>query len=192
MQIIEGNAWDLQPLHLAGGYRLVFSGMNLHHGTPEEISYLASQLRTLMQPDGLFFSHDVYRPDNLPYRRRPTLNPEDAGEVMALVEPGRLAEVQLPAYRICEDRGSGDPVWRRDYIERMRRMLIDRGGGEAGVDSTTRHMRQRDFPLSVDEFRSIFERLGYRVRAHRYSESDGPLGPYVADCIATLRPDGAN
>mgnify|MGYP000688794256 CR=1 FL=1 len=31
----------------------------LPHGTPEEIYFLAMQLRRLLAPDGLFFSHDA-------------------------------------------------------------------------------------------------------------------------------------
>ncbi len=186
VRIIEGNAWDLPPLGLSGSYMLVFSGMNLHHGTPDEISFLAHQLRPLLQPGGLFFSHDVYRPDNRAYRRRPEVNPDDPQESMALVHPQRLLEANLGAPRVREDRDAVDPAWRLDYIERMRRLLIECGAEHFGVESTAQHMRQRDFPVSVTEFGSIFERFGYQVRTRRYDESDGPLGPYVADCYATL------
>jgi len=188
IEVIEGNAWNLHPLGLAGGYALIFSGMNLHHGTPEEIFYLAQQVRLLLDSIGLFFSHDVYRPDNLLYRRRPVVNPENPSDSMALVEPERLAKLRLLQQRICEDSGPEEPAWRRDYIQRMRGLLIERGAAHAGVESTAQHMWQKDFPVSVEEFRRIFEQLGYVVRAHRFTERDGPLGPYVADCVATPLP----
>jgi len=41
VRILEGNAWNLGPLPISYAYDLIYSGMSLHHGTREELLYLA-------------------------------------------------------------------------------------------------------------------------------------------------------
>lgn len=181
-RIIEGNAWELADLRLDDAYPLVFSGMNLHHGTPEEIWYLGWQLRDLLMPRGVFFSHDVYRPDHELYRPRPGVI---GGATAWLVNPAQLAWAGVPDIRIGHDTGRAEPAWRRDYIERMRRALIENGGEVEGVESTVRHMASRDYPVSTGEFEAVMASLGLEVSVLRYDESAGPLGTYVACCTVT-------
>lgn len=187
VRILEGNAWDLEPLGISGEYDLIFSGMNLHHGNPEELFYLAGQLRELLSADGLLFSHDVYRPDAQPYRRRPDVNPDDPAESFRLIDAARVAAAGISSLHIPEDTASSDPAWREDYLERMRRTLIARGGDAAGTASTIAHMRQRDYPVSTRELSEILSRVGLRTRIRRFDDSREPLGPYVACCIAQQR-----
>ncbi len=42
-RVIEGNAWDLRSLP-DGAFGVAFMGMSLHHGTPEEVRFLARGL----------------------------------------------------------------------------------------------------------------------------------------------------
>ena len=181
-RIIEGNAWDLDALALDGPCPLIFSGMNLHHGTPQEVWFLGLQLKAWLRPGGLFFSHDVYRPDTEPYWPRPEAI--DGGSAR-LVEPERLASAGVPDLGIDHDMGGLDPGWRIDYVQRMHRTLIERGADPGGARSTAGHMRSRDYPLSTDEFRNIMGKQGFRVDVRRYDDSAGPLGPYVATCAVT-------
>lgn len=186
--ILEGNAWDLETAGVEPGFDLVFSGMNLHHGNPEELLYLAGQIRELLAPGGLFFSHDVYRPDAEPYHRRPDLNPAEPAESFRLVDAARVAE--LPSMDIAEDETLDEPAWRKDYVRRMDRTLIARGGDPDGTKSTIAHMRQRDYPVSTRDLSRILSHAGFSTRVQRFDDSAEPMGPYVACCVAHLRRDG--
>lgn len=183
VRILEGNAWDLEPLAISGQYDVIFSGMNLHHGTPQELWYLARQLRRLLGPESMFISHDVYRPDSQPYRRRPDVNPENPSESFALIAPDRVAGAGILPLRIAEDTGGGEPDWRKDYLARMDRTLLARGGDAGGTDSTVAHMRQRDYPVSTQELSEILALAGFSTRILRFDECGEPLGPYVACCV---------
>ena len=182
-RIIEGNAWELDVLDIEAASALIFSGMNLHHGTLREIWYLGRQLRSRLRQGGVFFSHDVYRPDNEPYRLRPE---NIDGECASLVAPQRLAGAGIPDLHAGCDTSVAEPAWRVEYLHRMYRTLIERGAEPAGARSTVGHMRSRDYPLSTAELRSIMERHGFRVRVKRYDDSPEPLGPFVATCTLTL------
>ncbi len=186
VRILEGNAWDLGPLGISSEYELIFSGMNLHHGNPEELLYLARQLRGLLASDGLLFSHDVYRPDAQPYRPRIDVNPEDASKSFRLIDAGRIAAAGITAFDFAEDTSSGEPSWRLEYLEQMRRTLIARGGDTDGTLSTIAHMRQRDFPVSTRELSEILALAGFTTRIRRFDDSGEPLGPFVACCVARL------
>jgi len=185
VRVIQGNAWDLGRLALGGPFDLVFSGMNLHHGTPGEVGYLALQIRDRLTEDGFFISHDVFRPDAAAYVPRPEVNPADPAESFRLVDPDRLAGagVDDPAPREAP-AAPEDLAWRSDYIESMRRVLLARGGDPGGVASTVSHMRERDFPISTAEFRGIFGELGFATRVRRFADERQPLAPYVACCVA--------
>lgn len=178
-RIVEGNAWELDALGLRQACSLIFSGMNLHHGTPEEIWYLGLQIGARLSPGGLFFSHDVYRPDDTPYRRRPAVV---GGESTGLVSPERLASAGVPDLGIVRDNGGSDPSWRVDYVQRIYHTLIARGADPAGAESTANHVRSRDYPISTRELRAIMEDLDLQVRVVRYDDSAEPLGPFVATC----------
>ncbi len=184
VRILEGNAWDLGYLGISGEYDLIFSGMNLHHGNPAELLYLSVQLRKLVAAEGLVFSHDVYRADAQPYRRRPDVNPDNAAESFCLIDAARIAAADLAWLTFPEDADSGEPAWREDYLIRMDRILIARGGDPGGTNSTLAHMRQRDYPMSTLEISEILAQAGFTTRVQRYDDSNESLGPYVARCVA--------
>jgi SAM-dependent methyltransferase len=186
-ELHEGNVWDLSTLDIAQPVHVVFSGMNLHHGTPEEIAYLATQLRALLHLGGMFISHDVYRPDATRYRRRPDVNPNNPTESFRQLDEATLQEAHLQPLRFALDTGPEEPTWREDYLSRMHAALLGRGGDPAGTDQTVQHMRERDYPISQAEFRHIFESAGFDVVAERFADTREPLGPYVGVCIATIQ-----
>jgi hypothetical protein len=45
-------------------------------------------------------------------------------------------------------------------------------------------VRERDFPISTEQFRGIFEALGFRTETSRYEEPAEPVAPYIALCTA--------
>ena len=180
--LIEGNAWDLEGLALEQAYSLIFSGMNLHHGTLQEVAYLGRQLQQRLLPGGCFISHDVYRPDNTPYLPRPAIID---GATASLVDSRKLAAAGLDDKGIAAQGKNADPDWRIDYLNRMHRTLIARGADPAGAESTLAHMRSRDDPISTREFGQLMEQLGFQVQIHRYEDSAEPLGRYIATCVIT-------
>jgi hypothetical protein len=185
-RVVEGNAWDLPALGLDQGFHLVYSGMNLHHGTPEEIRFLGLGIRALLARPGLFLGHDVYRPSDTLYRRRPDADPADPGCSWRLVSPDRLREAGIRPATMAEDAAPEEPPWRLDYLRRMGETLVARGGDPRGAASTVAHMRERDYPVSTGEFRRIFAELGFRAESRAYDVPDEPMAPYIGFCTATL------
>ena len=163
-------------------YDLIFSGMNLHHGTPEEVCYLATQLWNRLRPGGLFISHDTFRPDDTPYAPRPRIID---GETSALVSRSVLDAANLPDLEIIAETGGNTPYWRADYVDRMQRALLAKKAELAGVESSIAHMRSRDFPISMAELKAIMYAQGFDLLIKRYDNTDEPMGPYVALCIAS-------
>jgi SAM-dependent methyltransferase len=184
VRILEGNAWNLRKIGLEPGFDLVFSGLNLHHGTPEEIAFLARELLRLLAPGGCFLSHDVYRPEAARYRRRPAVNPHNPVESFRLLAPQQLVAAGIPDSLLEVDADPAEPAWRTDYLERMHRLLLERGADADGADSTVAHMRQRDYPVSLSELRGIFEPLGFVVESGRYLGAEHPLAPYLGWVVA--------
>ena len=192
-RIDQASAWDLTGLSVDRPYDLVFMGMNLHHGTPEEILFLAGQLRSVMSARGLFMNHDWFRPDHEPYQRRPDHNPEDPSESFRLVEPVRLA--QAPAPRLVQPaatkgaaKPSGESDWRTEYRELLRQRLLDHGADSNGARATADHVASRDYPISLQEFAQLFQQENFHVHALHY-QGDDPLKRYIAMPIAS--PDAA-
>jgi SAM-dependent methyltransferase len=182
IRVLEGNAWELDRLELEPTYPLIFSGMNIHHANLQEVAYLGHQLQRRLMPGGCFISHDVYRPDDMPYLPRPAFID---GETASLVDSQSLAAAGIAIEESAEPTNYAEPAWRADYLERMQRTLLERGADPAGAESTVDHMRSRDYPISTRELNQLMQALGFQVQIHRYEESAEPLGPYVATCVLT-------
>ena len=98
------------------------------------------------------------------------------------MDPARLDPAATRDVLRDSDETHAEPHWRVDYVERMRRTLLERGGAAEGADSTAHHMASRDYPLSTRELGALMASLGLDTSVKRYDESEGPLGPYVACC----------
>jgi SAM-dependent methyltransferase len=181
----EGNAWDLGELTTERPWDLIFSGMNLHHGTPEELAYLAREVAAVLAEDGLFIDHDWFRPSEAPYRRRP----QDPHDPFFMVSSQALTAAQIPPYDGAVDRGPVDPAWRRGYIEGLRDTLLARGADPQGAASTVAHVTARDFPASPRDVEAAFRAAGLQVRVLGY-DSEEPLAPYTYMPVAAKRPLG--
>lgn len=184
VRIMEGNAWDFRATELVRKYDVVFMGLNLHHGTPEEIYYLATRIADLIADDGLFINHDCFRPDDQPYLRRPDCHPENPDESMQLLEKEILSTTPKPSFTINEIPSDvSEPDWRLRYRQSLSATATERGGDKAGIESMNQHVNLRDYPISLQEFRNIFESVGFKVNTLRYETRD-PLGEFIAMAVA--------
>ena len=184
VRIIEGNAWDFRTAEPTRKYDVIFMGMNLHHGTPEEIHYLATRICYLLEDDGIFINHDCFRPDDQPYLRRPDYHPENPAESFQLLDWDVLSSISQPLFSINEIHGdTPEPGWRIRYRQSLSTTATERGGDQAGIESMNQHVNLRDYPISLQEFRKIFESVGFKVNTRRYNTQD-PLGEFIAMAVA--------
>ena len=182
--IHEGNAWDYHPTPAEQTYDVIFMGMNLHHGTPEEIYYLATRIAHLLSEDGIFINHDCFRPDDQPYLRRPDQHPENPQESFQLLDRQALSSVSKVPFTLDElPAGSAEPAWRSRYRQSLSTSATERGGDSAGVASMNQHVNLRDYPISLQEFRDIFEAAGFKVERRHYDTED-PMAEFIAMAVA--------
>ncbi len=187
-ELIEGSAWDLSHLAGRGPFDIVFVGLNWHHGTPEEIWFLAQQVRELLAPGGCLINHDCYRPESELYLRRPRMAVEHGQEVSLDQVPGEaLASAAVPDFGFVETVDGNDaPEWKSDLIDRLERAYREGGGSDAGAGILCDHSWVRDFPVSVTEVRTVLEAAGFAVEVERYAP-DASLAPYLALLVARPR-----
>ena len=184
VRINEGNAWDFRTAEPARKYDVIFMGMNLHHGTPEEIHYLATRIRDLLEDDGIFINHDCFRPDDQPYLRRPDYHPENPAESFHLLDRNVLSSITQPSFNINEMHSdTPEPDWRLRYRQSLSTTATKRGGDSAGIESMNQHVNLRDYPISLQEFRKIFESVEFTVNTLHYKTQDS-LGEFIAMAVA--------
>jgi SAM-dependent methyltransferase len=186
-RVVEGSAWELPQAVTKEHFDIVYSGMNLHHATAEELQFLAQQLGHIMAPNGVFISHDVYRPNHERYVQRPAVNPRDPSESFRLVDIETLARAGIGESPLNDHADAQHCAWREDYLDRMRETLLARGADPNGVRETVAHMRERDFPVSVAELSELFRRAGFAVRQLQLNSGE-PLAPYVSLIAAVCSP----
>lgn len=180
--ILEGNAWDPRLNTQDEQYDIVFMGLNLHHGTPEEVYYLATQVAKLLNHQGVYINHDVYRPDDQAYQRRPDHHPDNPNESFCLLDPGLTDSIRLPGVTYNE-LGSNTPIakWRQTYNDLLHQTLINQGAGYECADATRKHVSVRDYPISLSDFSYIFKQADseFNIKIIRYGDSH-PLMDYIA------------
>jgi len=182
---IEGNAWDLFSLPLRDQYDIVFIGMNLHHGSPEEIYCLLLQVATKLSDKAVLINHDFYRPVDLPYLRRPNVNPKDASESFAMIDDERLAKLDLKVSDVVTEQEIGQTDWRSGFIQRYVAALHEKGAPESGIEEVVTHVMSRDFPLSVSEMSVLAGKAGFEMTLLDLDATDQPLGQYFSLVGAT-------
>lgn len=187
INIYEGNAWDPKSSPIEGHYDIIFMGLNLHHGTPEEVYYLATQISKLLKPQGIYLNHDVYRPNDQPYQRRPDHHPDNINESFCLLEPALIEGIVLPEVTQNElERNAPNPKWRLTYIELLRQSLIEQHAGVECADSTYKHVTMRDYPISLNDFSYIFKQADSEldIKIIHYGDTH-PLMDYIAMPVVT-------
>lgn len=176
--ICEGNAWELQTLPLPGPFEIVFSGLNFHHGTPEELAFVGRALLTVMPRGGILLSHDLFRPSAIPYRRRPDRDAQSTAP-FSLVSPADMVAAGIPARRLPGEN-SEPRDWREDLIAKLDQEIRRHGGDDVGREMNHAHIRARDFPVSAPELATILTEIGFETHVYDYEQSGHPMQEYFA------------
>ncbi|MBY0356733.1 MAG: class I SAM-dependent methyltransferase [Candidatus Obscuribacterales bacterium] len=186
VDIIEGNAWVLSNLiEQNKHYDVIFTGMNLHHGTAEEICCLLLQVKSLLSSDGIFINHDLYRPQGKDYIKRPSTNPDNELESFAMISPELIGSYKTPNFSIpAITANQSHSDWRNEFLDTYVKVLAERGGDQAGIQATADHVRQRDFSLNTNEMKQVCEKAGLGVTIYPYRTSLEPLKDYYALIVA--------
>lgn len=180
-QFVEGNAWQLNDYFEGESFDFIFSGMNTHHALPDELRYLASCFKSLLKTQGLFFSHDFYRPEKYSYLQRPRVNRDDKNDNMMLVDSSILSNMGFSkASSISEPAQTDDFDWREIFIKDCDDFLRAAKAKEDYVIQNSDHIRARDFPVSVNEMVSLFKEFGFRSEVHRNELGSHPLAEYFS------------
>ena len=185
--IYEGNAWDPIPSLQEDKYDIIFMGLNLHHGTPEEVYYLATQISKLLNSQGIYLNHDVYRPNDQPYQRRPDHHPDNINESFCLLDHELIEGIVLPEITQNElQPNAPNPKWRLTYSELLHQSLVDQDAGVECANSTYKHVTMRDYPISLNDFSYIFKQADnkFNIKTIRYGNTH-PLMDYIAMPVVT-------
>jgi hypothetical protein len=182
--LLEANAWDLKNLELQSPFDVIFTGLNLHHGTPEEIDYLMTQVFDLLDDTGIFLKHDWYRPDMEIYVRRPSNNPRDKNESYRLVPQAKIEADSRPYGKASRDLDSINPEWRLTFINGLADSYWGQMNDEQGAGTLKSHMMERDFPVSRQDLADILEAHGFHHKIFNYDNSGLAIWPSMAMPIA--------
>jgi ubiquinone/menaquinone biosynthesis C-methylase UbiE len=180
---VEGNAWDLGDCGVEDNFDLVYSGLNFHHATPEELYFLGLQLQKVMSTDGVLLNHDLYRPVRYPYLRRPDCNVQNPAESYRLVSDGQLATIAIPDFKIVESKADwqSHAHWRTALVGHdMTALLAQYHTDPESIGDIVNHMYERDYPVSTRECHAILSKAGYDVIVHDFHKTAHPLKDYLA------------
>lgn len=183
--VLEGNAWDFSTLPLENNYDIIFTGLNLHHGTPEEIYCLLLQCRKKLASNGLFINHDFYRPAQAAYLRRPQVNPSNPKESFAMISNETLAKFPIAGFNFPEAKYSPESDWRKDYVNRAVEFLKTQHAEESGIQEMLDHVMNHDFPISVPEMTQLTEKAGFALEELNLDAANQPLEKYLHFVAAT-------
>lgn len=189
VHVVQGNAWTPQLAGLTGTYDIVFSGLNFHHAVPEELYFLATQIRPLLADGGMVINHDIYRPSGETYLRRPEHDPENTAESFRMVPQLILDDAHAPALGIDGDTfGNHVSDWRETWLARYRELLESLDADPDGTEDILRHNYRRDFPVSLGEMAVIWQSAGYTAHTYDFCHSQHPLSAYLG--VMVFHPSG--
>lgn len=182
--LLEANAWDLMTLELQSPFDIIFTGLNLHHGTPEEIDYLMRQISDLLDESGIFLNHDWYRPDLEIYVRRPSCNPQNKKESYCLVPQTKIETGTRPYCNVSMDFDSTNPEWRLTFINALTNSYWKQMNDNQGADTLKSHMMERDFPVSRRDLADILKAHEFYYKIINYDNPGLTIWPFMAMPIA--------
>lgn len=180
--IFEGNAWDFTHLKLEDSYEIIFTGMNLHHGTPEEVYCLLVQCKSKLSAGGIFINHDFYRPASYSYLRRPQKNPKNPDESFAMIDEKVIDSIFSRAGSIPFFESG--PEWRNDLIKRYVIAMKLKGAPQEGIDEVMEHVLARDFPISLPEMKAIASKAGLEFHMLELDAKTEPLSEFFSLVVA--------
>ena len=185
---IAETAWELEFLsetdEFDDRYHLIFTGFNLHHGTPEELAFLALEIKQRLSNDGLFLNIDAYRPETEIYTRRPDVNPENPSESYRMIPTERLSHRY--EFMAKEQKLTDYPSWKLDMCQELTNIMTKAGGDESKINEVINHSMKRDFPVALSEMKMIFEEAGLKATTlplhNKYP--DNPIAEYFGTLVA--------
>ena len=163
---MEGNIWELNELSLNRDFDIIFMGLNAHHAVPEEIFYAAKDIHKLLKPNGIFLNHDLFRPAQYPYLRRP--------KSMQFVSKEKLAKANIKTPLSPNFVGETHSNWRGEWFLRHRAYLQNSGVGLEAANLGIEHMKNRDYPVSAEEMGAILKKADFKVEIHYYKNTNYP------------------
>lgn len=173
VSVIEGSAWDLNELDSIGPFDLVFSGLNFHHGVPEELLTVADEIRRLTTDQGMLISHDLYRPKRYSYLRRPDIS--TTGEDLRLLKNVLISDDLDDLIMSSTEVQKDEEDWRQEFIDLESQHLKSLGADEETISGNAKHMWQRDLPVSAEEMCRILDSAGWKTTIHGLEKSNHPL-----------------
>jgi len=179
-RLIEGNAWDLSMLPADEKFDIIFTGMNTHHGTPEEIYCLLLQVKERLAPGGIYINHDLFRPAGTPHLPRPDVNPDDPGESFAMVAHETLAKYHASELASPIKAEPNPRDWRERFLTKYKLALQERGAHEEGIREVVEHVSRRDYPISTKDLEAIAEQAGFVLSVLDMEASGEPLEAYFS------------
>lgn len=187
-QVLLGNAWEIEDHSFSGKFDFVLSGLNFHHGTPEEIYYVLLSLKNYLEPQGHIMIHDFFRPEGFPYLRRPKTSPLDGSLLLDIVDPNHLRIKNVPQLQIpgTQEFSMDADDWRVHYLEALIGYLVARGFKRDKFQILLDRIYERDFPLTIVEMRKLIELAGFVSRIHRFEPIDHPLRQFYSVIEATV------
>ena len=189
MYITRGEcAWNFPESILKSKYDIVFTGLNLQHGSPGELFVLFRRILKILKPEGVFINHDMYRPTDKTYIIRPHANPKDPSESYLMIPEKDLESETIPEFKFEGIPYSevGDEDWRLEFLDGFSSVLKERGGDEIGIKSACAHVYARDFCLTPYEMKVIADSAGFISVVKDYEFSSEPLKKYYATIIAKM------
>jgi len=188
VNIIEGDAWNFPDSISQSKYNIIFTGLNLHHGSPRELFVLFKRILRILNPNGVFINHDMYRPVDKTYIIRPEANPKDPSESYLMIPKKDLENEIIPEFKFegisYSEIDKSD--WRLEFLDGFSNVLKERGGDEVGIKSACAHVYARDFCLTSNEMKIIADSAGFRSVVRDYEFSNEPLKKYYATIIARM------
>ena len=183
IRVLNGNAWTLDSLKLGERFDVVFSGLNFHHATPEELVFLAGELKPLCAADAIILSHDLYRPEATSYVRRPAIHPDGPIESLELI-PGLKSNF---TQKSDHENTGNENNWRDEFLQRYKNHLADLEISKEKASAILKHVSERDYPLSGDEVAHIFSEVGFTASFKDFRALPHPLGCYLGILWASIK-----
>jgi len=181
VQVIEDNSWNLEKLNsINEEYDLIFSGLNFHHASPEELYCLAIQLKQKLRSKGIIINHDLYRPNNEKYIKRPDHNLHNKTENLNLLTNNEMSKIEIPDFNFSgTEYELGIPNWRDEFLKKEVDYLLSHGASSDDIKMNVEHILGHDFSVSIEEITKIFDKAGYVTTVHDYDSKGHPLEDYI-------------
>lgn len=170
---IHGNAWTLNLYEELNSVDIIFSGLNFHHGSPEEILYLAEQMHSILASSGIVLNHDVYKPEFAKYIRKPH---DTDLKKYSLLDSSLTKPMNIDLDKAVKNT---DYNWRTFYLSDYRKLMSEIHISQELIEDILNHVADRDYPISISDMSEIFDLVGFKSSGLYLSDMNHKLGKYL-------------